>query len=221
MLGYTLTMAARGPEVVTPPSPPRLFVIMARQAAVAVVIRRGPAAWARVSLWNTASDVFTPGSWFHGRIFAEKCDLSPDGTLFLYAAFKGGGLGTSYSDSWTALSRPPWLHALVLWPMRTTYGGGGRFLGERQVALRGASAAHPDHPLQGVQIVRGDAPYQRSTGEVVGADWTGRDQRHRLVFAAHGRLFARTDGRDVELADLNGERPDPQPPPLAAKRAIR
>jgi hypothetical protein len=92
----------------------------------------------------------------------------------------------------------------------------------RQVVLRGVSKVHPDHPLQGIKVVSGNAPYQRSTAEVEGAEWTGRDPwNHRLVFAARGRIFARTGGRDVELADFNDEQPDPQPPPEQAKRAIR
>lgn len=203
------------------PVPPRLFVIMAAKAPVAVVIRRGPAAWTRLTLWQTQQDQFTPGTWFHGRIFADKCDLSPDGELFLYAAYQGSRFRTTYSDSWTAISRPPWLHALALWPMGTTYGGGGRFRGNRQVVLRGATKTHKDHPLQGVAVVQGDAPYQRSTGEVEGAQWSGRDQQNRLVFAAHGCLFARMGGCDTLLADFGAERPDSQPPPAAAKRAIR
>jgi hypothetical protein len=194
---------------------------MAAQAPVAVIIRRGPASWARLTRWDTNKDVFTPGSWFRGRIYAEKCDLSPDGELFLYSAFQGARLVTSYSQSWTAISRPPWLHALVLWPRHTTYGGGGRFIGKRQVVLRGGGKAHPEHPLHGVQVVDGDAPYRQSSGEVEEAEWSGRDQRNRLVFAMDGRIFARTGGKDIELADFNDERPDAQPPPGQAKRPIR
>lgn len=204
----------------TPLPPPRLFVIMAASAPIAVIIRRGPAAWVRLTLWNTKHDQFTPGSWFRGRIYAEKCDLSPDGELFLYAAHQGRRFQTSYSDSWTALSRPPWLHALVLWPMSTTYGGGGRFVGNRQVILRGAGKTHPLHPLQGVEVVSGEAPYHRSTSEVEDADWSGRDQQNRLVFTAGGRVWTRTGGTDVELADFRDERPNPEPPPAQAKRAI-
>ncbi len=200
--------------------PPRLFVVLARQAHVAVVIRRGPAAWAQLSLWNTATDAFTHGAWFRGRIYEEKCDVSPDGQLFVYAAFKGARLRSSYSDSWTAVSRPPWLHALALWPMGTTYGGGGRFVENRRLVLRGAGAVHSDYALRGIEIVPGTAEYQRSTGEVDGAEWSGRDQRNRLVFAAGGRVFARSGRRDVELADFTSLRPDPQPAPEWATRPL-
>ncbi len=69
------------------------------------------------------------------------------------------------------------------------------------------------HPLQGLAVVPGEAPYQRSTEEVEGAEWSGRDQRNRLVFALAGRIFARTGGIDVELADFKAQSPEPQPPP--------
>jgi hypothetical protein len=206
---------------------PRLFVIMATDAPVAVVIRRGPAAWAHVTLWDTQRDLFTEGAWFRGRLYAEKCDLSPDGKLFVYAAFKGARLCTGYTDSWTAVSRPPWLHALALWPMGTTYGGGGRFVGNRQLALRGAGRAHADHEPRGLDLVAGEAPYHRSTEEVAGAEWSGRDQRNRLVFAARGCIFARSGTIDSLLADFNGQVPDATPAPewaqqpLAETRAAR
>lgn len=199
---------------------PRLFVIMAPSSRLAVVLRRGPSAWTQLISWNTGSDEFTPGAWFRGRIYEEKCDLSPDGQLFVYAAFQGGRLGTSYTDSWTAVSRPPWLHALMLWPMGTTYGGGGRFVDNRRLVLRGAGKAHHEHPLRGIEVVPGTAEYQRSTEEVEGVDWSGRDHGNRLVFAKNGRIFARTGGHDVELVDLSPYRPDPQPAPEWATRPL-
>ena len=199
---------------------PRLFVIFAQRAPVAVVVRRGPAAWAQLTMWDTRRDVFTGGAWFRGRIYAEKCDVSPDGRLFVYAAHQGRRLSTSYTDSWTAVSYPPWLHALALWPMGTTYGGGGRFVGDRRLILRGARDPHPRHPARGLEITPGPADVHRSTGEVAEAEWSGRDQRGRLVFASLGRIFARASDRDIELADFTAQRPDPQPAPEWAKRPL-
>lgn len=207
--------------------PPRLFAVMAKDAPVAVVIRRGPAAWTQLTLWHTDHDVFQPGAWFHGRIFAEKCDLSPDGHLFVYAAYKGSRWASNYTASWTAVSRPPWLHALALWPMGTTYGGGGRFAGNRRLILRGAGRAHPDHPAQGIELVAGEAPLHRSTCEIEGAEWTGRDQNNRLVYAARGCIYARSEAKkkkqkqkDVQLADLNDQTPHAEAPPRWAKRPL-
>jgi hypothetical protein len=41
---------------------------MARNAHVALVIRRGPSSWSQLTLWDTDRDLFTEGSWFRGRI---------------------------------------------------------------------------------------------------------------------------------------------------------
>lgn len=204
-------------------SPPRLFVIFAARAPVAVVIKRGPAGWTQLVLWDTQRDVFTDGAWLRGRIYENKCDLSPDGALFVYAAFQGSRLSTAFSQAYTAVSRAPWLHALALWPRGTTYGGGGRFLDDRRLSLRGTlQPTHPDHPSRGLTIVEDNAACHRSTGEVPEADWSGRDSNNRLVYALRGRIFARVnDAQDVELADFTTHRPDPQPAPEWATRPLR
>jgi len=210
--------AERYPRRVSPP--PRLFVLLAQDAPVGIVLRRGPSAWARVSRWHTDTDALEHGAWFRGRLYEEKCDLSPDGALLVVAAFQGRRLGTETTDSWTAVSRAPWLHALALWPMGTTYGGGGRFVGPRTLVLRGASGTHAMHPADGLTIAPGNAPLQRSSGEVSEADWSGRDQRGRVVFTRAGGLYARVGERDDLVADFTGDVPDPQPPPAWATRPL-
>jgi hypothetical protein len=94
-------------------APCRLFVIMASAAPVAAVLRRGPSRACQVTAWDTARDVFTPGAWIKGRLYEDRCDVSPDGELFLYFCF-GGRRREGYTDSWTAVSRLPWLHATGL-----------------------------------------------------------------------------------------------------------
>jgi len=95
---------------------PRLFVIFAREAHEAVIFRRGPSAWFHIIRWDTKSDTFYPGAWLKGRIYPEKCDLSPDGELLLSFIHQGRNLRTDYTDAWSSISRSPWLHALGLWP---------------------------------------------------------------------------------------------------------
>ena len=107
---------------------PRLFVIFAKEAHEAVIFARGPSSWFHVIRWDTKNDRFYPGAWIKGRIYPERCDLSPDGELLLYFIHQGRKLGTSYTDAWTAISRSPWVDVIGLWPQGTTYGGGGRFI---------------------------------------------------------------------------------------------
>jgi hypothetical protein len=199
--------------VSVPDAPCRLFVIQAASAPVAAILRRGPSRWCQVIAWNTHRDTFTPGAWFKGRIYEDRCDVSPDGELLLYFCH-GGRMRPGYTDAWTAVSRLPWLHALALWPWGTTYGGGGRFTGKRELVLRTGMAfkAHPDHPADGLHVTLGNPERHRSTGEP-GSDWSGVDHE-RLVFCREGKLFRRTRaGVDVELADFNGHRPEPVPAP--------
>jgi hypothetical protein len=191
-------------------------VLPAREAPVAVILRRGPSAWYHVILWHTDSDRFEHGAWFRGRIYEEKCDLSPDGELLLYFALKGNWQ-SSYRGSWTAISRAPWLHALGLWPQGDTWGGGGRFIDDRTVALwswRPGIEPHPDHPAVGLQIVAG-LPTARElrTFERHGKDWSGHDHAGHPIHTSGGFLFRERRGALVEVADFNGLVPAHEPPP--------
>ena len=201
--------------------PCRLFVIPARDAPVAAILRRGPSRWCQIIRWDLERDELADGAWFKGRVYAERCDLSPDGELLLTFCH-GGRIRPGYTDSWTAVSRLPWLHALALWPAGTTYGGGGRFVGRRQLVLRNGCCdrPHPDHLPHGLEIVDGTAEIHRSLGAVEGADWTGYDHRKRLIYAKAGKLHRVAGGHDRELADLDGRVPAPAAAPPWATRPI-
>jgi len=113
----------------TAPVPCRLWFQMARQADTAVILRRGPQRWVELILWDTRKDRFERGQWFHGRIHEERCDLSPDRTNVIYFASKyGKKRDADIPGTWTAISKPPHLTALALWPSGSMCGGGGGFL---------------------------------------------------------------------------------------------
>jgi hypothetical protein len=50
----------------------RLSVLLARDPARGVVLRRGPTDWVQLILWRTDTDTFEPGQWFHGRIYQNS-----------------------------------------------------------------------------------------------------------------------------------------------------
>jgi len=109
----------------------RIFAILARSAPVGVILRRGPSKQVQLIKWNLGSDTLEYGQWFKGRIYERRCDLSPSGELLLYFAAK-------YKEplrSWTAISKPPYLTALALWPKGDGWGGGGLFDSELSVQL--------------------------------------------------------------------------------------
>ena len=109
----------------------RIFAIIAREARKAVVFRRGPSKRVLLCTWDLASDTIEEGQWLKGRIYERRCDLSPDGSLLVYF---GGNQKPPYG-TWTAVSRPPYLTALALWPVGHTWNGGGLFASNRELLL--------------------------------------------------------------------------------------
>jgi hypothetical protein len=93
---------------------------MARDAPYAVVFRRGPSKEVCTVGWNRAADEFSVGQWLKGRIYERRADLSPDGKHLIYFASNG-------KQSWTAISRAPYLKAIGLWTKGDCWNGGGLF----------------------------------------------------------------------------------------------
>jgi hypothetical protein len=149
------------------PVPARLFMIFARKAPTAVIFRRGPSKWVQLIKWNTDADTFEPGHWFNGRIYERRCDLSPNGSLLIYFAQKLSARSlkdTDYTYAWTAISRPPFLTALALWPKGDCWHGGGSFKNDKIVLLNHkpmVAKAHENHKPHGLSVV----PNPRASGE--------------------------------------------------------
>ena len=124
-----------------PPDPStRIFGVIARAAPRVVLIRRGPTKHVLLLTWDTTKHEFHAGQWFKGRIYEERCDLSPKGDKLIYLAASHKG----ELQSWTAVSRPPFLTALALWPNMGTWGGGGLFESARVLQLNSGSLKPAD-----------------------------------------------------------------------------
>jgi hypothetical protein len=142
-----------------PGRPPcRLYFLLAREAPVGVLFRRGPSRWVQLIRWNTADDTFEPGQWFRGRIYEKRSDLSPDGRRLIYFAQKLSGRTLhepEYTYAWTAISRPPYLTALALWPKGDCWNGGGLFETNTRVWLNHFAEQgqpHRRHQPRGLEI---------------------------------------------------------------------
>ena len=109
----------------------RLFVLLARSAPFGVIFRRGPSSQVLLIKWDIERDSFEYGQWLKGRIYERRCDLSPKGDMLLYFA---ANWREPY-QSWSAISRPPFLTALALWPKGDGWGGGGLFASSDSVLL--------------------------------------------------------------------------------------
>ena len=82
-------------------------------------------------MYGLDHDRLEPGQWFNGRIYERRCDLSPDGDLLIYFAAKW----QAPFETWTAVSRTPYLTARALWPKGDAWGGGGLFETPRVIGL--------------------------------------------------------------------------------------
>lgn len=155
------------------PSQCRLSVLRARDAPVAVVLRRGPSKHTLVVRWDLARHTFEEGHWFAGRIYPERCDLAPDGQWLVYFAAKFKGPIPTY----TGLSRPPWLTAHALWPESGTWGGGGVFTDRHTLLLNrwgGPLDSALPHPMPaGLTVGRlRDAPPSLDPARDLRLGWT-------------------------------------------------
>ena len=55
-----------------PASAPRIYGIVAQDAPVVAVFRRGPTEWAHIGRWDLERGCYEPGAWLHGRLFPRR-----------------------------------------------------------------------------------------------------------------------------------------------------
>lgn len=143
---------------VTPKPACRLQGLLAREQPVGIIFRRGPSQWVQLIRWDTGKDTFEEGQWFHGHIYVGRSDLSPSGSLLVYFANKLNRKTVTdkeYTYAWTAISKPPFLTALALWPKGDCWHGGGLFTGQHDVFLNhrpDTAVPHPKHLPKGVRV---------------------------------------------------------------------
>jgi hypothetical protein len=122
--------------------PPRLHVLLAQSAEVGVILRRGPSKSVCCIAWDRRKDRFTVGQWLRGRIYERRSDLSPDGKYLIYFAMNGRSRSPT-GGSWTAISRAPYLKAVVLFGKGDCWHGGGLFTGPRRYWLNDGYGHRP------------------------------------------------------------------------------
>lgn len=119
---------------------PRLHVLLARDAPVGLVLRRGPSHSVATFLWDRTTDTFTLGQWVRARLYEKRCHLSPDGRWLITFAFTGKQESEAGS-AYTAISKAPYLKALDLYAASSgTWFGGGVFLSNTSYWLNGPGA---------------------------------------------------------------------------------
>lgn len=122
-----------------PRSMARLHILRSHGSSKSVIIRRKPSKCVHIISWDTDSDALTYGSWFSGRIYSERCDLSWDGRWMVYLAMGSGG------NTWNGICEPPLLRTVADVPNMGTWAGGGFFSDAR--TLRSNDVWHYNRSL--------------------------------------------------------------------------
>jgi hypothetical protein len=178
----------------TGPAPCRLSVILAREAPVGVIFRRGPSRHVELIKWHTDTDAFERGQWFKGRIDEYYADLSPDGSHLVYHAAK-----QVIWESWTAISRPPWLTAVAFWPgtgSAAYFGvwGGGLFLDNQTVWISPHSVklSSPEVRQPTELVVRTEPSYYIYTTRLERSGWRAKPDIQTHIYEKDEPLGTRT-----------------------------
>ncbi len=70
------------------------------------------------------------GSWFSGKLYPLRSDLSPDGKWMIYLA-----VNANNAISWTGICKPPWLKTVVHWENIGSWHGGGWWLSDKTLVV--------------------------------------------------------------------------------------
>ncbi len=92
----------------------RIDGLMAAEANIAALIRRGPSKWVRFYVWDFNNDRIVVGDWLEGRVYSRRGDISPDGRYL-----------ASYCGDAIIFTEPPNADPVAKWSVEGTWGGAG------------------------------------------------------------------------------------------------
>ena len=196
----------------------RLHVLLAKNADIGIVFRRGPAAWWHILKWDLTNFTFENGAWLKGTLYPTRSAVSHDGKVIAYFAMHGGW-GTYF-----ALSKPPWLKALCAWKT-----SGENFNPGPNVVIE-LSKSSPQDPnlVLNKYSEFGSCLYSITypdSEEILLSDaiWADFDRKGRLVIASAAGELRICEINDSNLTtvfsnNLNSLKPTPVQAPECAKK---
>lgn len=173
----------------------RVHLLAAKEAPTVVILQRKRARLFHIVTVDTQRHLVTQGSWFRGRLYEMKCDVSFDGEFMVYAAI---GKGSGKFTSWTGLCRLPWLKTLIESETPGSNWGGGYFADRTVLVTNGW------HKIPAAA----DIPFTLTPGPL-----TYRAAEHRGIL---DEKFER-DGFTRSGEGVWGKRPSPRHPELKVR----
>lgn len=101
------------------PETARIHLLTAKSAPVVIIIRRKPSKIWHIIKWNTRKATLEHGSWFEGKLYPMRCDVSSNGQWMVYLAMGRSG------KTWNGVCHLPWLKTIAEAENTGTWYGGG------------------------------------------------------------------------------------------------
>jgi len=109
----------------------RIHLIAARKAPTIAILQRKRSKLFHVIAIDTEALRITEGSWFRGKLYPMRCDVSFDGKFMVYLAMGASG------KTWNGICQLPWLTTLIDAENTGTWFGGGYFASGRVLRTNG------------------------------------------------------------------------------------
>ena len=109
----------------------RIHLLAARKAPTIAILQRKRSKLFHVIVIDTDALRITEGSWFRGKLYPMRCDVSFDGKFMVYLAMGANG------KTWNGICRLPWLTTLIDAENTGTWFGGGYFASGRMLRTNG------------------------------------------------------------------------------------
>jgi hypothetical protein len=85
----------------------RIHLLAARKAPTIAILQRKRSKLFHVIVIDTEALRITEGSWFRGKLYPKRCDVSFDGKFMVYLAMGASG------KTWNGVCRLPWLTTVI------------------------------------------------------------------------------------------------------------
>ncbi len=109
----------------------RIHLLVAKNAPALVILQRKRAKLFHLILVDIKRRQITEGSWFRGKLYMLRCDVSFDGTHMVYLAMGSRG------NTWNGVCRLPWLATLTEAENMGAWFGGGYFADKKILRTNG------------------------------------------------------------------------------------
>jgi hypothetical protein len=138
----------------------RIHLLVAKTAPTLVILQRKRAKLFHVVTVDTKRRQVEEGSWFRGKLYVKRCDVSFDGKHMVYLAMGSKG------NTWNGICRLPWLSTLTEAENMGSWFGGGYFADKKILRTNGWGSPDFNPPKRAI------APF---TLEPYGSRYGGED----------------------------------------------